>query len=583
MAIFDTLHAAGRTIVLVTHDPDLAAHCDRICRFEMGRSISDHRRATGEPPLRLNRRFSPPRRQHEPHDRAPDRPQLQGPRRFKFRSAVLMLGSLVGVTALTLVLSVGKGRAEDARDRPPALRRLLDPAGHGRRPDHRRPASRGRPPHPRRGRGVSFASSPRSKPGTRSRGSRASRSARAGATTTARILGTSERFERVWNRGVVQGEPFDAAAVAGSARVALIGEAVARDSVRHRGPAGGEIQIGSVRFRVVGLLEPFGTDAHGMDRDAEIVVPLTTLQRRVMNVDTISGAKLLVRDPARVEETAKALKALLRERHALAPGQPDDFTLITATQVQKMVGQVERVLFVFLPLVAAVSLVGRRRRGGEPDAGVGERAGGRDRPAPGGGRPAQGRPTPVPPRDRRDLARRRRPRARRRFGPRPMGGAPVDPRRRLLLAGHPPGARRFGPDRPPRGRRSGPARRPVGAGRRSAMRLGDEARPRSPAGVAGARGPSAAGRSRPLRCRDRRRRRPLDRRPRRGGRAGGEPQPGGDGHQPPGGAAGAGEAPGRPQGDARPRHHPDPGGRRGPHRAGRRGRGDARRGGRACG
>ncbi|HEX4964766.1 MAG TPA: ABC transporter ATP-binding protein [Thermoanaerobaculia bacterium] len=44
MDIFHTLHAAGRTIVLVTHDPDLAAHCDRICRLEMGRLISDHRR-----------------------------------------------------------------------------------------------------------------------------------------------------------------------------------------------------------------------------------------------------------------------------------------------------------------------------------------------------------------------------------------------------------------------------------------------------------------------------------------------------------------------------------------------------------
>ncbi len=90
--------------------------------------------------------------------------------------------------------------------------------------------------------------------------------------------------------------------------------------VRHRGPAGGGDQIGSVRFRVVGLLEPFGTDAHGMDRDAEIVVPLTTLQRRVMNVDTISGAKLLVRDPAQVEETAKGAQS--PAARAPRPGPP---------------------------------------------------------------------------------------------------------------------------------------------------------------------------------------------------------------------------------------------------------------------
>jgi putative ABC transport system ATP-binding protein len=47
MDIFHTLHAAGRTIVLVTHDPNLAAHCDRICRLEAGSLISDQRTADG--------------------------------------------------------------------------------------------------------------------------------------------------------------------------------------------------------------------------------------------------------------------------------------------------------------------------------------------------------------------------------------------------------------------------------------------------------------------------------------------------------------------------------------------------------
>jgi putative ABC transport system ATP-binding protein len=51
MDIFHTLHAAGRTIVLVTHDPNLAAHCDRICRLEGGRLISDRRTARREPAL----------------------------------------------------------------------------------------------------------------------------------------------------------------------------------------------------------------------------------------------------------------------------------------------------------------------------------------------------------------------------------------------------------------------------------------------------------------------------------------------------------------------------------------------------
>jgi len=70
-----------------------------------------------------------------------------------------------------------------------------------------------------------------------------------------------------WDRGVSQGEYFDAAAVAGSARLALIGETVARELFRGEDPIGAEIQIGSVPFCVTGILGRQGTDIHGMDRD----------------------------------------------------------------------------------------------------------------------------------------------------------------------------------------------------------------------------------------------------------------------------------------------------------------------------
>jgi putative ABC transport system permease protein len=150
---------------------------------------------------------------------------------------------------------------------------------------------------------------------------------------------------------------LEASDVSGSARVALLGETVARRLFGEDDPLGQEVLIGPVRFRVVGLLEPFGTDIHGLDRDAEVVVPISTLMRRVLNVDTIGGAKILLADPARVEPAAGELKRLLRARHALASGAPDDFALITSSGVQRTLRQVERTLFVFLPLAAGVILL----------------------------------------------------------------------------------------------------------------------------------------------------------------------------------------------------------------------------------
>jgi putative ABC transport system permease protein len=94
-----------------------------------------------------------------------------------------------------------------------------------------------------------------------------------------------------------------------------------------------------------------------MDRDNELIVPISTLQRRVLNVDTIVQAKILVSDPSRVAETAKAVAQALRSRHAIPEGRPDDFTMITAVEIQEMVAFIERILFLYLPLAAGVSLL----------------------------------------------------------------------------------------------------------------------------------------------------------------------------------------------------------------------------------
>jgi putative ABC transport system permease protein len=176
-------------------------------------------------------------------------------------------------------------------------------------------------------------------------------------TATVRILGQSERGERVWARTVTRGHYFDGAAVTSAARVAVIGQTVARILFGNEDPVDAEIRIGAVPFRVIGVLEPFGTDMHGMDRDNEITVPISTLMRRLTNVDSISAAKLLVKDPAREEKTSREIARVLRIRHALGGDEPDDFKLVTAVEVRSMTTWVRRVLLLFVPLLAGVVLL----------------------------------------------------------------------------------------------------------------------------------------------------------------------------------------------------------------------------------
>ena len=277
--------------------------------------------------------------------------------RYKLRTAFMMLGTLVGVAALTFVISVGKAAEKKLLA---TVRQLFGsssivvtagggffmggPRGETARLtlDDVEAVVRDVP-------GIETWDPMLVVPDTSVR--------HADRNTSVRLFGLSERSERVWNRTALRGSYFDAADVSASARVALIGETVSRSLFADQDPVGQDILIGSGSFRVVGVLEPFGTDIHGMDRDNEIVVPVTTAMRRMVNVDSIRAAKLIVSDPTQVEAASREVVRVLRERHGLAEGRPDDFTVTTSVAVRQMVGKFQRVLFVYLPLVTAVSLL----------------------------------------------------------------------------------------------------------------------------------------------------------------------------------------------------------------------------------
>jgi len=278
-------------------------------------------------------------------------------RRYKFRTAFIMLGSFVGAAALTLVISAGEAAERKVLATVRQLfgaQSLLVMAGgtqlmSGGRGDAARLTIDD----------VETAASeipqivawdPQQ--------AIASASVRSeGNTATARVLGVSERYGRVWERGVTRGAWFGESDVRSSARVALIGETIARELFGSADPLGREVLVGNVPFEIIGVLETFGTDLHGMDRDDEIVVPISTLMRRVMNVDTIIAAKFLVDDPANVGVAEKSLKRVLRERHGLPPTRPDDFQTISTIEVQKIVGRTQRILAIYLPLVAGIALL----------------------------------------------------------------------------------------------------------------------------------------------------------------------------------------------------------------------------------
>lgn len=177
-----------------------------------------------------------------------------------------------------------------------------------------------------------------------------------GTTLQTRVSGHFDRADVVWSRGVTEGRFLSSQDVATSARVALVGPKVARRIFRDDDPLGKEILVDSVPFEVVGVLESIGIDPHGEDRDEDVLVPTTTAMRRLLNVDYITMAKVVVRDPESVDAVAERVDGILRERHGIATGELDDFASYTSKLAGRRVQSARRALSLYLPIAAGVVL-----------------------------------------------------------------------------------------------------------------------------------------------------------------------------------------------------------------------------------
>jgi len=100
-----------------------------------------------------------------------------------------------------------------------------------------------------------------------------------------------------------------------------------------------------------------GTSAAGGDMDNRVNIPLTTYLRRVANVDYLFGIKILLSPNSNVNQAADNIRAILRERHRVSAGIPDDFRVVVPEEVTEMAAKIAGTFSVFLVLVAGISLI----------------------------------------------------------------------------------------------------------------------------------------------------------------------------------------------------------------------------------
>jgi putative ABC transport system permease protein len=176
------------------------------------------------------------------------------------------------------------------------------------------------------------------------------------------VLGVTPEYLPARDWEVIAGRPLTQEEVDGASKVAMLGQTVVRNLFGDQDPLGQVIRIKKVPFTVIGVMDRKGQTTWGQDQDDQILIPLSTAKTKILggysakgrSVGTIS---IKIRDAAFMKEAESEIRALLRQRHRTQPGQDDDFNLRNLAEVLESQEASSRVLTVLLAAIASVSLL----------------------------------------------------------------------------------------------------------------------------------------------------------------------------------------------------------------------------------
>jgi putative ABC transport system permease protein len=173
-----------------------------------------------------------------------------------------------------------------------------------------------------------------------------------------RVNGTEPQYFDIRTWPFQEGTSFTQNDVEMAANVAVIGETVRKNLFGAIDPIGQTIRINNLPFRVVGVLVPKGTSAAmGDDQDDIILVPITTLQKKITGQNWLRWIMVSAVSRQGSYAAQQQIAALLRDRHRIRPGQDDDFFVRNLADMADVADEAGRVMTLLLASIAGVSLL----------------------------------------------------------------------------------------------------------------------------------------------------------------------------------------------------------------------------------
>jgi putative ABC transport system permease protein len=180
---------------------------------------------------------------------------------------------------------------------------------------------------------------------------------------TAVIEGTTPEFQELYKFDIASGRFITELDIARRDMVVVLGNTTSEDLFDSGEAVGQQIKMRDKRFTVIGVLEPRGMSSFGFSWDEMVITPITTYQARLFSQKTPSGEDAVqsivvqVASAEALDDVEEEIESVLRKRHRIDEDEDDDFAV---TGLEQMLGTFETItlaLTVFLGMIGGISLI----------------------------------------------------------------------------------------------------------------------------------------------------------------------------------------------------------------------------------